>query len=816
MATSYNHKKIETKWQKRWRTGRFFEAHDMVKDKKNFYHLVMFPYPSGDLHIGHWYNFAPADTYARFKRMEGYNVMSPIGFDSFGLPAENAALKRGIHPEKWTLGNIKTMTKQLEAMGNSYDWSRLVITCMPEYYKWNQWIFLKLFEKGLAYRKKAAANWCPSCKTVLANEQVVNGKCERCASEVEQKEIDQWLLKITHYAERLIEDLISVDWPERTKLMQEHWIGRSEGSELEFPVANSNLKVTVFTTRADTLPGATYIVLAPEHPLITILEERILNKNSVKEYIERARHKSELERISETKTKSGVELHGIKVINPFTKKEIPVWVSDYVLAHYGTGAIMAVPAHDDRDFAFAKEFNLPIVPVISADGKAAPKEGEPRPGAGREVGELQNAYTGDGIMAHVEEFNGLPNHIAKDRITEKVSGKKKINYRFRDWLISRQRYWGTPIPIIYCTKCGTVPVPEKDLPVTLPRLKDFTPDDTGRSPLAKSKKFFVAQCPQCGGDAERETDTMDTFVDSSWYFMRYTDPHNSQVFADDKKIKSWLPVTMYIGGAEHAVLHLLYARFFTKFLYDEGLIDFKEPFKALRHQGIILGSDGQKMSKSRGNVIDPDKLVAEFGADSVRLYLSFMTEYQQGGPWNPTGILGVHRFLQRVWNLGKGIIKKGTSEPAHSPLLHKTIKKVGEDITALKFNTAVSALMILLNAFEKEKEKVTRPAFEDFLLLLAPFAPHMTDELWEALGHKQSIHQEQWPQYDAKAVIDDTVEFLVQINGKLRDKIMVSRNISQGDAEKLVFERDAVKELIGAKKPKNIIFVEGRLINIVI
>ncbi|MDO8430206.1 MAG: leucine--tRNA ligase [bacterium] len=811
----YNHKKIESKWQKIWKKNQVFSAKDSLKGKKNFYHLVMFPYPSGDLHIGHWYNFGPADVYARFKRLQGFNVMSPIGFDAFGLPAENAAIKRKIHPEKWTMANIKTMTKQLGSLGNSYDWSRMVITCLPEYYKWNQWLFLKFFENGLAYRKKAAANWCPSCKTVLANEQVVEGRCERCNTQVEQKEIEQWLLRITDYAERLLEDLMVLDWPERTKTMQKNWIGKSEGAEIEFPVADSGLKIKVFTTRADTLPGATYLVLAPEHPLITTLGARIINQSAVKDYLEQANHKTELERLTENKSKTGVELKGLNVINPFTKKEIPIWVSDYVLVGYGTGAIMAVPAHDARDFEFAKTFKLPVIKVVSEDGKDE---------------ELQEAYTEDGVMVNSGDFNNLPNSIAKDRIIEIVGAKKKINYKLRDWLISRQRYWGTPIPIIYCKVCalrepsgqGIVPVPEKDLPVVLPKIKDFNPDDSGKSPLAKSEKFFKVPCPKCGEPAERETDTMDTFFDSSWYFLRYADPENKEVFADEKRIKSWLPVNMYIGGAEHTVLHLLYSRFFTKFLYDQNYLNFKEPFLALRHQGTILGPDGQKMSKSRGNVIDPDELVEKFGADSVRMHLCFMSEYNQGGPWNPTGILGVHRFLGRVWNLMseklKVKIEKEEGEkinPVLEKLLHKTIKKVGEDIEAFKFNTAVSALMILVNAIEKNPQ-LEISNWKLVIKLLAPFAPHMTEELWNKLGNEESIHLSSWPEYDEKLVAEEDFELLIQVNGKLRDKLMALKNISQEEAEKLALGQEKVKEALGAKKPKKIIFVAGRLINIVV
>ena len=810
IMAAYNHQKIEAKWQKYWKQKKLFNSKDSVKGKKNYFHLVMFPYPSGALHIGHWYNYAPADVFARFKRMEGYNVLSPIGFDAFGLPAENAAIKRGVEPEKWTLDNIKAMTKQLQNTGNSYDWNRMIVTCLPEYYKWNQWIFLQMYKKGLAYRKKAAANWCPSCKTVLANEQVVNGKCERCDTQVVQKEVEQWLLKITDYADRLLEDLETLDWPERTKAMQKNWIGRSEGAELDFPIEDSELKIKVFTTRADTLPGVTYLVLAPEHPLIKTLEARIRNKNSVRDYIENAQRKSELDRLTNVKEKTGVELQGIKVINPFNKRIISVWVADYVLGGYGTGAVMAVPAHDERDFEFAKNFELPIIQVVSEDGKPS---------------ELALAFENDGVMINSGELDNLPNNIAKDRIIESIGAKKKINYKFRDWLISRQRYWGTPIPMIYCKECGTVPVPERDLPVKLPKTKDYLPDGLGRSPLAKLEKFLKVKCPECGGPAERETDTMDTFVDSSWYYLRYVDPKNKKAFAESSKIKSWLPAKMYVGGPEHSVMHLLYVRFFTKFLHDEGYIDFKEPFLSLRHQGMILGPDGQKMSKSRGNVIDPDELVEKFGADSVRTYLCFMAEYSQGGPWDPTGILGAYRFLNRVYDLftrlkldkkSKAEIAGGKDQKDLNRLLHKTIKKVGEDVAGFKFNTAVSALMIFLNEMEKKKELVNKAMAENYVKILVPFAPHLAEELWQNLGNKKSIHLEIWPEFNKHLIEDEEVELLIQVNGKLRDKVMVSKGILQEGAEKIAMARERIKEFIGANKPKKIIFVPDKLINIVL
>ena len=834
-----NFKKIESKWQKAWRKKGIYKAEDEVRGKKNFYHLVMFPYPSGNLHIGHWYNFAPADIFARLKRMQGANVMSPIGFDAFGLPAENAALKQGIHPEKWTLANIKAMTKQLESMGNSYDWSRLIITCLPEYYKWNQWIFVQLMKKGLAYRKKAPANWCPSCKTVLANEQVVEGRCERCSTQIERRTIDQWLFKITHYAEELLRGLEHLDWPERTKLMQKNWIGKSEGALLKFRITELDLPIEVFTTRPDTLFGATYLVLAPEHELIHKLKPRIKNWVAVEEYIRKTSHLTEEDRLKDAAKKTGMELKGVTVKNPANGEILPVWISDYVLASYGTGAIMAVPAHDERDFAFATEFKLPIRQVIvssQADGLSE---------------ELTEAYSGDGYLVNSGKMNGLYTEEAKRVVTEAVGGKLKTQYRLRDWLISRQRYWGTPIPVIYCKECGALPVPENDLPIKLPPLKDFKPSDDGRSPLARNEKFLKTKCPKCGKPAERETDTMDTFVDSSWYFLRYADPNNSEAIFEKEKVKKWLPVKMYIGGAEHAVLHLLYSRFFTKFLRDEGLLEFSEPFQALRHQGIILGPDGQKMSKSRGNVVDPDALVREFGVDAVRLHLAFMSEYSQGGPWNPSGILGSARFLERAVKLCSDALRSrshrgveasagvpgnkteakneinaavspraGDSDKKLERLLHQTIKKVTEDIENLRFNTAVSALMILLNEMEKERTAVSCDMAAIFLKLLAPFAPHFAEELWQKVRKRSkpfaSIHAEEWPRYNPALIKENSFELVVQVNGKVRDSFIIPANISEADAKKLTLERESVKIYLSGREPKRVIYVSGRLVNIVI
>ncbi|OGZ02970.1 MAG: leucine--tRNA ligase [Candidatus Liptonbacteria bacterium RIFCSPLOWO2_12_FULL_60_15] len=806
----YDFKAIEKKWQKAWEKRGIFKAKDRVPGVENFYHLVMFPYPSGDLHIGHWYNFAPADVFARFMRMTGHNVMSPIGFDAFGLPAENAAIKRNIHPRDWTLKNVETMTEQMKSMGNSYDWSRLVVTCLPEYYKWNQWLFLQFLKHGLAYRKKAPANWCPSCKTVLANEQVVEGRCERCATEVVQKEIEQWLLKITDYAERLLNDLAGLDWPEKTKTMQRNWIGRSEGATLSFSVKGTGETIEVFTTRPDTLFGATYVVLTPTHPLLAKGTLQIANRSEVEEYIKTAGHKTEQERLAAAGEKTGIELEGAKAINPANKEEVPIWVSDYVLASYGTGAIMAVPAHDERDFEFAKKFKLSIKKVIEPLAIAP----EPVPGqAVPRVALVSDCWAGEGTLVNSGKFDGMPSEEAKWKIANFAKGKREVQYRLRDWLISRQRYWGTPIPVVYCEACGIQPVPEDELPVLLPDLKDFRPANDGRSPLARAESFLKAKCPKCGGDAERETDTMDTFFDSSWYFLRYTDPGNDVKFADAKKMRAWLPVRMYIGGAEHTVLHLLYSRFFTKFLADQGYLDFTEPFMALRHQGLILGPDGQKMSKSRGNVVDPDDLVARYGADAVRLHLCFMAEYDKGGPWNPTGILGVVRFLERVWKL-PDLVKEEESQRV-TRAVQKAVKKVGEDVQAFKFNTAVSALMVAQNEIEAGGA-IAKSSYEQYLKILAPFAPHLAEELWEIVGHKDSIHRAEWPGYDEAFVADDTFTLVVQVNGKVRDSFEVPASITEEEAVKLTLARESVKKHISTAKPKRVIYVPGRLINIVI
>ena len=780
----YDFRKIEKKWQNVWKKTEIYKTPDKARGKENLYTSVEFPYPSGNLHTGHWYAFSVPDIYARFKRMCGFNVLFPIGFDSFGLPAENAAIKRGINPRKWTYGNINFMRKQLCSMGASFDWSREVITSDPEYYKWTQWLFLQFFKKGLAYQAETAVNWCPTDKTVLANEQVVDNCCERCGSEIERRRMKQWLIKITDYAERLINDLEKLNWPEEIKEAQKNWIGRSEGAVIEFKIQNSKFKILAFTTRPDTIFGATYMVLARENSLVKNLESRILNLEEVKRYVEKAGRKTELQRQEEAKDKTGVELKGVKAINPATKEEIPVWVADYVLGSVGTGAIMAVPAHDERDRQFAEKFNLPIVD---------------KPLVGR------------------------------DEIVKKVGGEKKTQYRLRDWVVSRQRYWGCPIPIVHCSKCGAVPVAEWDLPVKLPPIKDYKPTGDGRSPLAKAEKWVKTKCPKCKSSAERETDTLDTFVDSSWYYLAYLAKNKSRFQIPDSRFKTWMPMDLYSGGVEHTTMHLLYSRFFYKAMHDLGLIPKEvgnEPYAKRLNRGLILGLDGQKMSKSRGNVADPDQYVHELGADSVRMYLAFIGPYNEVGayPWDPHGILGVHRFLQRVWKLIQNAKIKNQNDNSKlknnnlERLLHKTIKKVGEDIENFKFNTAISALMILLNEFEKSHELGIKN-YEVFLKLLAPFAPHMTEELWQETRNKKqepSIHLESWPKYNPKLIKEDTFTLVIQINGKTRDTVEAPADTTEEEVKKISLGREKVIKHIGFQEPRKIIYIPKRLINIVI
>jgi leucyl-tRNA synthetase len=806
---SYDHGKIEKKWQKEWEKQKLHEASDS-KEGDNFYLLVEFPYPSGNLHVGHWYAFAVPDILARRLRMDGKNVLYPIGFDAFGLPAENAAIKNKLNPRTWTEGNIQHMKSQIRSMGTSFDWSREVITADPAYYRWTQWMFLQFFNKGLAYQKETAVNWCPNDKTVLANEQVVNGKCERCGADVEQCNMLQWNIKITDYADRLIDDLEPLDWPREIKESQKNWIGRSEGAEISFELFFNDEKLNdnrspdgekahlkVFTTRPDTLFGATYMVLAPEHPWVILASDDnhdvLANKGDVKAYIEKAKRKTELERLQDQKDKTGIKLEGVAAINPATGEKIPVFVADYVLGHYGTGAIMAVPAHDKRDFDFAKKFDLAIREVISG-------------------GDISNeAYTGDGVLINSGEYDGISIEDAKKKMTAKF-GITKTTYKIRDWVVSRQRYWGVPIPIIHCPKCGSVAVPDEQLPLKLPEIDDYLPSGDGASPLAKASEWVETTCPKCEGSARRETDTLDTFVDSSWYFLRYSDPNNDKEFASKEKMSSWMPVDLYSGGAEHTTMHLLYSRFWQKALFDLGLVKDNEPYKRRMNRSLILGPDGQKMSKSKGNVIDPDAVVENLGADTVRMYLAFIGPYSEVSsyPWNPDGVVGVRRFLERVWRLHEKLVEP--QDPSVERAIHQTAKKVTEDIPLLKFNTAISAMMSFVN--EAESKSITKGQYSAFLRLLAPFAPHMTEELWALLGNISSIHLEKWPKYDPSKLVSDTVTIAVQISGKSRTQVIVPTDSSEAEV-RTVAEEAAAKWLEG-KEISRVVFVTNRLINLVL
>lgn len=806
----YNPQEIEKKWQDRWvqQTG-LSEAQEN-SDKPKFYCLDMFPYPSAaGLHVGHVENYTATDIYSRFKRMNGYNVLHPIGWDAFGLPAENFAIKSGTHPDVTTHNNIKNFTKQISSLGMSYDWSREIDTSSPEYYKWTQWFFLFLYKNGLAYKKKAKVNWCDSCMTVLANEQVVDGACERCKNQVVQKDLEQWFFKITDFIEDqkaedgkivkgLINGLDDIDWPGSTKLAQKNWIGKSEGVEFKLDIVGSEKKVEVYTTRIDTAFGITYVVVAPEHPLVQELKSQIQNWSEIENYILQSKKKTDLERM-EAKEKTGVELKGAKVVNPFNGEEVPLFVGDYVLSQYGTGAVMAVPAHDERDFEFAKKYNLEILEVVS--GGDITKE----------------AYTAEGIMVNSGGYNGMKSDEAWEKMAtwleEKGIGIRKINYRLRDWLVSRQRYWGAPIPIIYCDHCGEVPVPEKDLPVMLPTDVDFKP--TGESPLVNSQTFHDINCPKCGVKARRESDTMDTFVCSSWYYLRFADPKNLDEFASRQNLDKWLPVDLYMGGAEHTVLHLLYARFFTKALTKHGYVNFDEPFLKLRHQGMIMAEDGRKMSKSLGNVVNPDDVVAEFGADALRLYEMFMGPLEEMKAWNTKNIIGLSRFLEKVCKIQEKVTgEKVVTDKKIVSLLHKTIKKVSENIEDFKFNTAISSLMILVNAMEKEN--VSREDFGALLILLAPFAPHLAEELWEQQGNKTSIFLQAWPKYDELLAKDEEVEMVVQVNGRVRDRLMVASDVTEDEVKETALESEKIKVFTGGKEIKKIIFVPGKLINIVV
>jgi len=812
---NYNPQEIEGKWQQKWSDDKLYEvSEDNAKPK--WYALTMFPYTSGDLHIGHWYAMAPSDVHARFKRMQGYNVLHPIGFDAFGLPAENTAIRRGIHPFTWTMQNVDNMRRQLKSIGAIYDWSREVVTCLPLYYKWTQWFFLKLYQAGLAYRGKAPVNWCPQCQTVLANEQVINGFCERCEATVSRRDLEQWFFRITKYADELIAHN-GIDWPERIKVMQQNWVGRSEGTEISFALEQPHLaenEIRVFTTRPDTIFGVTFMVLAPEHPLVARLSAPE-KKAEVEDYVAKSRRESEIERLSTEKEKEGV-FTGAYAINRLNGKPVPIWIADYVLMSYGTGAVMGVPAHDSRDFAFAKKYNLPIPVVIAPPGW----QGEA----------LEEAYTEPGVMVNSGQFNELPSQqgieAISDFLEEKGYGQRTITYRLRDWLISRQRYWGTPIPMIHCPHCGVVPVPEKDLPVLLPEDAEFRP--TGESPLKYSEQFVNTTCPQCSAPAKREMDTMDTFICSSWYFLRYASPNCNTAPFDANQVRHWLPVDLYTGGAEHAVMHLFYARFFIKALRDMGLVNFSEPFTRLFNQGIII-AEKQKMSKSRGNVITPDEYVSKLGTDVVRAYLMFVAPWEQGGEWNDSGINGISRWLGRVWNLvldeykwNKPSADQSRAEHELARITHQTIQKVTEDLEKIRFNTMIAALMEFTNYLSRVKELGTvsltgwKEAINTLLLLLAPTAPHLVEELWQQIGNDYSIHNQSWPRWNEELAKDEEITLVVQVNGKLRDRITVPASISETEAKQLALDSQRVKAYIEGKKIVRTIYVPGKLVNLVV
>ncbi len=805
----YSPAKIEKKWQKYWATKKLSFTKDRVAGKLNRMILVEFPYPSGNLHIGHWYAFALPDMYARYWRMRGFNVMYPIGFDAFGLPAENAAIAHDIHPEKWTKGNIAFMTKQLVSMGTMFDFSRVVSTIDPAYYRWTQWMFLRMFEKKLAYRAKTSVNWCPKDKTVLANEQVIDGHCERCATLVQQRSLEQWMMRTTAYANELVDDIEGLDWPHATRVAQQHWIGRSNGANITWSLrmpgqTDDTYTVETFTTRADTLFGATFLVISPE--LAKAWTEAGWQASAeVKNYVSRALGRRELERMESGHDKTGVAT-GVHALHPLTGEMLPVWVADYVLGSYGTGAIMAVPAHDGRDFAFAKKFGLAVKQVI-------------RPSDGSFY-DMASAYEDAGTLVNSGPYNGKSSAEAAAAIARKLhdlgTGGAKTTFKLRDWVLSRQRYWGVPIPIVYCASCGHVAVPDDQLPVKLPPLKDFKPADDGRSPLAKATKWLNVKCPKCSGPAQRETDTMDTFVDSSWYYLRYTDPNNKKKFADPKKIAAWLPVSMYLGGAEHNTMHLLYSRFFAKALHDLGYLSFSEPFTARRNRGIILSSDGQKMSKSRGNVVDPDKEVVQYGADTVRMYLAFMAPYEQGGPWDSKGINGVYRFLSRVHRLFTQKPSAAADDNTERAL-HLATKNIGADLEALALNTCVSELMKLINTIEGAGTTLTAKQREHFLLLLAPLAPHLAEELWmTVLKKKKSVHLQSWPDYNAALLVQDTVQMPVQINGKVRDVIIVPTDIREDDAVFAARKSEKIARYLEGATVRKIIFIPGKLLNLVL
>ena len=821
MLDRYNFSEIEAKWQKKWEDENVFKVVE-DKDKEKYYVLEMFPYPSGKLHMGHVRNYSIGDVLARFKKMKGYNVLHPMGWDSFGLPAENAAIKNNVEPSVWTWNNIDEMRKQLKELGLSYDWEREVATCHPDYYKWMQWIFIQFYNKGLAYKKENPVNWCPSCQTVLANEQVVDGKCERCGTLVGKKELSQWYFKITDYAERLLDNLDKLPgWPNKVKLMQKNWIGKSIGAEVTFEIEGYDKGLDIFTTRADTLYGVTYMVLAPEHPYLRDLVAGSEYEAEVDKYLDEVQHLSDIERTSTTKEKTGVFI-GRYCINPLNGKKVPVFISDYVLMDYGTGAIMAVPAHDQRDFEFAKAFDLEIIPVVDPEDPEV------------DLYNLKEAFAAEGRMINSGKFDGMNNKEAIEKVIEYLEeegiGRKTVNYKLRDWLISRQRYWGTPIPMIYCEDCGWVPEKEENLPVMLPTDVEFT--GKGESPLATSRTFVDTVCPVCGKPAKRELDTMDTFLDSSWYFLRYCDAQNKDEAFSKEKTDYWMNVDQYIGGVEHAILHLMYARFFQMALYDLGLVSDEEPFKNLLTQGMVI-KDGAKMSKSLGNVVSPKEIIEKYGADTARLFILFAAPPERELDWSDKGVEGSYRFINRVYRMVYEFSQKYSDAPDDYEIkteadksmaywMNYAIKKVSDDIgERFNFNTAISTIMEMVNEMYRYKEGEVNTglytaAIRNLIIMLAPFVPHVTEEMWEHLGYGGSVHDQSWPEYDESALVKDTVEIVVQINGKIKEKINIAGDLSREEMEKTAMENDKVKGLIDGKNVVKVIAVPGKLINIVV
>ena len=798
----YNPNSIEKKWQKYWEENKTFKTSD-DKSKEEFYALVEFPYPSGQgLHVGHPRPYTALDIVSRKRRMQGYNVLYPMGWDAFGLPTENFAIKNKIRPEIVTENNIKNFKRQMQSIGFSFDWDREINTTDPDYYKWTQWIFIQMFKKGLAYKKEMPINWCPSCKTGLANEEVINGHCERCGGEVIRKVKNQWMLKITEYADRLIDDLKDVDYLDRIKSQQINWIGRSYGAEIKFPLKEVDEKITVFTTRADTIFGATYMVISVDHPLIEKYSDQIKNIEEIRSYRQEVAKKSELERTDLSKEKTGYKIDGLTAINPLTNKDIPVYVSDYVLMTYGTGAIMAVPAHDDRDYEFAKKFNIEMIPVIE----------------GSDIENSAFTETNEGNLINSEFLNGLSVNEAKEKmyeyIEEKEIGHKKTNYKLRDWVFSRQRYWGEPIPLVYCEHCGWVPLEEKDLPLVLPKVDNYEPTDNGESPLSNIYEFVHTKCPKCGRDAVRETDTMPQWAGSSWYYLRYTDPHNDEAIASKENLDYYVPVDWYNGGMEHTTLHLLYSRFWHKFLYDIGVVPTKEPYMKRTSHGMILGDNNEKMSKSRGNVVNPDDIVRDFGADTLRCYEMFIGDFEKSAPWSENGVKGCRKFLDKVWRTQELVDEDSNFEKMET-LTHQTIKKVSEDYENLKFNTAIAQLMTLLNEFNN-LDKISKEQYKIFLILLNPVCPHITEEIWQRMGYEGYVHEASWPEYDESKTILDVIELPIQVNGKLRTTVEIGRDASEDEVFEKAIKDDVVAKYLENKNVIKKIYVKGRIFNIIV